>query len=93
MASKQKFPEKPSGSRRHGHAAPVEDFAHLDLSRAERTAIPEIIFCENKSVEQILLLAKKMHQKRKFVMGTRCNPSFFAKLKKAFPSGVFHAQL
>lgn len=90
MSPKQKFPEKPSGLHRHGHTAPVKDFAHLDISRAERTSIPEIIFCENKSVDQILLLARKMHQKRKFVMGTRCDPGHFARLKKAFPAGVFN---
>lgn len=90
MASKRKSPEKPPELHRRGHTAPVKDFAHLDVSRAERTAIPEIIFCESKSVEQILLLARKMHQKRKFVMGTRCNPAHFSRLKKAFPAGVFN---
>jgi hypothetical protein len=89
MVSKKKFPGKPSGLHRRGHTAPVKDFAHLDLSRAERTYIPEIIFCENKSADQILLLAKKMHQKRRFVMGTRCDTGHFGKLKRAFRSGVF----
>ncbi len=75
------------------HTAPVKDFAHLDISRVERTSIPEFIFCENKSVDQILLLARKMHQKRKFVMGYAMRPEYFTRLKKAFRAGVFNRDM
>ena len=56
-----------------------------DHTRQQRTLIPELIYCENKSIEQIILIAKKLYVKQKLVLGTRCPTSYFSKLKKAFP--------
>jgi len=56
-----------------------------DHARQQRTLIPELIYCENKSVGQIILIAKKLYAKQKLVLGTRCPAEFFPKLKKAFP--------
>jgi pyridinium-3,5-biscarboxylic acid mononucleotide synthase len=56
-----------------------------DHTRQQRTLIPELIYCENKSIEQIILIAKKLYVKQKLVLGTRCPADYFSKLKKAFP--------
>ncbi|MGD0589473.1 MAG: nickel pincer cofactor biosynthesis protein LarB [Bacteroidota bacterium] len=69
-------------SKLHG----VHDYFIEDHERQQRTLIPELIYCENKSVEQIVLIAKKLYAKQKLVLGTRCPMEFFPKLKKAFPS-------
>jgi pyridinium-3,5-biscarboxylic acid mononucleotide synthase len=61
------------------------EYFHEDSARQERTLIPEVIYCENKSIEQILLIAKKLYAKQKQVLGTRCPVEYFPKLKKAFP--------
>lgn len=74
------------------HSEPVGDFANLDLSRMERTYIPEIIYCENKSEKQIELLARRMAEKRKLVIATRCKEEYFRKLAKVFPRGVFNRE-
>jgi pyridinium-3,5-biscarboxylic acid mononucleotide synthase len=68
---------------------PIHDFAKLDLSRQQRTAIPEIIFCENKSINQIIKIAKVHLKSQEMVLGTRCQEKFFPRLKKAFPKGYF----
>ena len=67
----------------------IEEFAKLDMSRRERTSIPEVIYCENKSVERILAIAKALYAKQNLVLGTRCPKEFIPRLKKAFPHGLF----
>jgi NCAIR mutase (PurE)-related protein len=68
-------------SKLHGE----HDYFIEDHARQQRTLIPELIYCENKSIEQIILIAKKLYAKQKLVLGTRCPVEFFPKLKKAFP--------
>jgi pyridinium-3,5-biscarboxylic acid mononucleotide synthase len=67
----------------------VQGYADIDVSRFERTAFPEIIYCENKRVDQIIAITRKLYQHRKLVLGTRCPPEFFSRLKKTFRSGRF----
>ena len=69
-------------SKLHGE----HDYFIEDHARQQRTLIPELIYCENKSVGQIILIAKKLYAKQKFVLGTRCPVEFFPKLKKTFPN-------
>lgn len=67
----------------------VEGIAQVDVSRAERTCFPEIIFCENKRLDQIVAIAQRLHDHTRLALGTRCSPAFFPALKKAFPRGHF----
>ena len=67
----------------------VKDFAEIDVSRFERTAFPEIIYCENKRSDQIISIARRLFAHKKLVLGTRCPPEFFPKLRKTFRSGHF----
>jgi NCAIR mutase (PurE)-related protein len=66
----------------------IEEYAKLDLSRQERTSIPEVIYCENKSVERIIAIAKALYAKQRLVLGTRCPIDLFPQLRKAFPRGL-----
>lgn len=70
-------------------AEPVKGIAQVDVSRAERTAFPEVIFCENKGLDQILAIANRLYAHTKLALGTRCPPEFFPALKKSFPRGHF----
>jgi NCAIR mutase (PurE)-related protein len=72
-------------SKLHGE----HDYFKEDHARRQRTLIPELIYCENKSVEQIILIAKKLYAQQKLVLGTRCPAEFFPKLKKTFPAVHF----
>ncbi|MCX8009549.1 MAG: nickel pincer cofactor biosynthesis protein LarB [Ignavibacteria bacterium] len=65
-----------------------EKSVNIDFEREQRTLIPEIIFCENKSYEQVLSIAQSMYEKKKFVLGTRCSESVLKKLKRKFPSAL-----
>jgi NCAIR mutase (PurE)-related protein len=68
---------------------PVHNFAEVDVSRFDRTSFPEIIYCENKRVEQIAAIARRLHAHGTIVLGTRCPPEFFPRLKKTFRNGYF----
>lgn len=68
-------------SKLHGE----HDYFNEDHTRKQRTLIPELIYCENKSIQQIIVIAKRLYAKQKLVLGTRCPTEFFPKLKKAFP--------
>lgn len=70
-------------------AVPVEGIAQVDVSRSERTAFPEVIFCENKRLDQILAIAERLYAHAKLALGTRCPPDLFPALKKSFPRGHF----
>jgi pyridinium-3,5-biscarboxylic acid mononucleotide synthase len=61
-------------------------FFNDDHRRQQRTLIPELIYCENKSIEQIIIIAKKLFASQKLVLGTRCPSEFYPKLKKSFPA-------
>jgi len=67
----------------------VQDFADVDISRFERTLFPEVIYCENKRVDQIVAIAGRMYRHKKLVLGTRCPPEFFPRLKRTFRKGKF----
>jgi hypothetical protein len=67
----------------------IKDYAEIDVSRFERTSFPEIIYCENKRIDQIVAITKRLYAHRKLVLGTRCSPEYFPRLKKFFRSGRF----
>lgn len=48
-------------------------FAKLDMSRQERTGLPETIFCAGKTNEQLLGILQTFQAKNCSVLGTRCS--------------------
>ncbi len=48
-------------------------FAKLDLSRKERTGLPETIFCAGKTKEQLVEILRTFQKKNCAVLGTRCS--------------------
>jgi NCAIR mutase (PurE)-related protein len=47
------------------------DFARLDLHRDLRQGIPEVVFCQNKTPDQIIQIMKKLGGHHDHVLGTR----------------------
>ena len=70
----------------------IGGFADIDISRGHRTAFPEVIYCENKSIAQILSIVKRTYAKKNLVLGTRCPEEFFPRLKRTFPKGLFRKE-
>lgn len=49
-------------------------FAKPDFSREERTGMPETIFCQGKTPEQLRDILLSFREKGAAVLGTRCSP-------------------
>jgi len=61
---------------------PFEDlqYAKIDHHREIRRGFPEIIFCEGKTVAQLLGIARGIWERGSSVIGTRCAPEQFRAL-------------
>jgi len=64
---------------------PFEDlgFASIDHHRPLRKGHPEVIFCQNKTPQQVIAIAKAQIGHGDTVFGTRANPAMLAAVKKA----------
>ncbi|MGB9663361.1 MAG: nickel pincer cofactor biosynthesis protein LarB [Ignavibacteria bacterium] len=65
------------------------DFASLDIHRENRTGIPEIIFCENKSTDKILKIIKNILSEKDLVIGSRCSEEKLKLIKRKYPEGTY----
>lgn len=65
---------------------PYEDigFAKIDHHRSLRTGVPEVIYCEGKSVSQIVGIAKRMEKNHVNIMGTRVSLNVFEAVSEQF---------
>ena len=55
---------------------PYEDigFARIDHHRSLRQGIPEVIYCEGKTVEQVRLIAERILNRHSDLLATRISP-------------------
>jgi pyridinium-3,5-biscarboxylic acid mononucleotide synthase len=78
-------PAESNPSNQLGYEA-VEDFAKLDCDRTRRTGFPEVIWGQDKTVEQLLKIFPAMHQHSPVVMATRIQPTVYAALQVQIPA-------
>ena len=69
--------------------APVADFAHLDAQRALRMGVPEVVFGERKSPEQIGAIVARLAALRQGVLVTRMDPAAEEAALQAAPAGRY----
>lgn len=71
---------------------PYEDigFATLDHHRSLRQGVPEVIFCQNKTLEEITEIIKRLREHQHPVLATRVTPDSFAALRSLFPEAQFY---
>jgi NCAIR mutase (PurE)-related protein len=67
---------------------PYEDlgFAQLDHHRSLRNGMPEVIYCEGKTPDQILTLIRKMDEAETDILATRLAPDLYHKIQSDLPS-------
>ncbi len=63
--------------------------ARVDVRRADRTGIPEVVFAESKTIEQIVAIMRELHARDGFALATRVPPAFATTLLEALPMAVF----
>lgn len=65
-------------------------FAEVDLDRARRLGVPEIIYGAGKTVPQIRAIARRMLSQNQPVLITRLDATKGRQLRKFFPVGKYH---
>ncbi len=68
----------------------VGGFAELDLHRAVRTGMPEVVYCPGKSEEQVALIMARLALQSDRVLATRATPVQFAAVQTMLPEAVYH---
>lgn len=68
------------------------EFARLDDHRESRTGVPEIVWGENKTREQILAIVRRMTEKQSLVLVSRIDEDKGMALAAEFPKGSYHPQ-
>jgi len=66
------------------------DFARIDHHRALRHGFPEVIFGQNKTTEQIVIIANHILRKSPNVLITRTGEEVYTLLKPDYPECTFH---
>ncbi len=71
---------------------PFEDvvYAHIDHHRHLRHGMPEVIYCEGKTVEQITGIAKRMLEAGSDVLATRAEEKVYRAVKKLDRRAEYH---
>jgi NCAIR mutase (PurE)-related protein len=67
----------------------LDDYARIDNHRALRQGMPEVIFCQGKTPEQISGIMNHMLEHHARVMGTRATPEQAAYLKQQIPDATY----
>ncbi|PIQ95297.1 MAG: 1-(5-phosphoribosyl)-5-amino-4-imidazole-carboxylate carboxylase [Nitrospinae bacterium CG11_big_fil_rev_8_21_14_0_20_56_8] len=69
------------------------EFANIDHHRSLRSGVPEVIYCEGKSVKQLGSIIKQMCKAGSDVLATRMSQDVYLKLKKSVPRGAVYNEL
>lgn len=71
---------------------PFEDvaYAHIDHHRSLRHGMPEVIYCEGKTVEQITGIIKRMLKVGSDILATRASDAVFKAVKKLDKRAIYH---
>jgi NCAIR mutase (PurE)-related protein len=71
---------------------PFEDvvYANIDHHRHLRHGMPEVIYCEGKTIEQVAGIAKRMLAQKSDILATRASEKAYAAVKKLDRKAVYH---
>jgi NCAIR mutase (PurE)-related protein len=71
----------------------IEDmgFAMLDMDRLKRTGIPEVVYGEGKTPEQICRIAARLYEKKADILITRIDAAAAQAVMETVPGAEYHA--
>jgi NCAIR mutase (PurE)-related protein len=77
----------------HLKKLPFEDlgYARVDFHRCMRAGVPEVIYCEGKTVEQVEGIAAKLATYHTNILATRADQKVFEGIKKTVEDCKYHA--
>jgi len=65
-------------------------YAKIDHHRSLRRGVPEVIFCQNKTIPQVVEITRAMIKKGNNVLGTRASKEMYEKVKEIAPDAIYH---
>ena len=70
----------------------MDDLEHavLDHGRAARTGVPEVIFCQGKTTQQVVEIVARVVKREGRVLATRASPETAQEVLRSFPDAVYH---
>ena len=66
------------------------DYARLDTHRALRQGLPEVVFCQNKTVEQVVGILSRLWEHHDRIMGTRVSSEMAAAVQAQLPQAGYN---
>jgi NCAIR mutase (PurE)-related protein len=71
---------------------PFEDlgYAKVDHHRAIRQGFPEVVFCQGKTIPQVVGIVKALYARASIVLATRAAPEVFAAVQDAIPEAIYN---
>ncbi len=71
---------------------PFEDvaYAHIDHHRHLRHGMPEVIYCEGKTLEQVVGITKRMLSAKSDILATRADGNIYKAIRKLDRRTVYH---
>lgn len=71
---------------------PYEDlgYAHLDHHRALRQGVPEVVFAQGKTPEQVTQIMQRLAQNNTLVMASRADEATYQTVKATIPEARYH---
>jgi len=68
------------------------DFARIDHHRMLRQGFPEVIFCEGKTVKQVVSISERIIAQGHNLIGTRAFQEQYEGVKEKFPAAKYHPE-
>lgn len=65
-------------------------FAKVDTHRHLRTGVPEVIFCQGKTVEQVVKIAERLSQDNQNIMATRASREIYERIQESVGQAEYH---
>lgn len=75
---------------KHLDYQPVDEFAKIDNHRSLRTGFPEVIWGQDKTVDQLVKIFQAMEHQHPVVMATRISPDVHLQLQESLPNLYYY---
>ena len=68
----------------------LNDFAHLDHDRQARNGLPEVVYAESKTPEQVAAILAEFYTRAGSALATRAAPAHYAATRARLPEAEYH---
>jgi len=69
----------------------LSEFANLDHGRQARNGLPEVVYAESKTPEQVAVILAALHEKSGAALATRADAGHFAAVQERLLQARYHA--